>query len=433
MTQDGAAWLGAFDDAAWARLLRREAVDERLLVRSVTAGRVLGIGVDLTARMLEKPGSAGGILRRGLREARALHSRERRLVADGLHAIARLHGLLDAAVGPTADPALALWLTWMVQLGADVPTAEATWLERTGTTLDLGRTLDLRVAAARAGGTADEMIARVASIPVGTVPAFRRALGDDLRAFLVASADRAPVGLRPVPPMDRERLVARLAAADIEATPTRLSADGVTVPVGTDLTRALAGADVDHLVQDEASQAVAERATPRPGLRILDLCAGAGGKSLAMACRGARVTASDIRVEALHELRRRAGRAGLPVRVVGPPFLENEAPFDVVLVDAPCTGSGVWRRHPELRWRLADLAQLNTLQDTLMDQASAHVRPGGRLLFATCSMLREENEDRVDAFLVRHPEYTRAADVFATRPDRDGTDGFTLFELQRPA
>jgi 16S rRNA (cytosine967-C5)-methyltransferase len=429
VTDDGATWLGAFDDEAWARLLRREPVDERLLVRSVTAGRVLGIAVDLVERVLEKPGSAGGILRRGLREARALHSRERRLVADGLHALSRLHALIGAAVGPTSDPALALWLTWMVQLGADVPTAEATWRERTGTDLDLERTRDLRAAAG--GGTLDEVIARVGSIPLAAVPAFRRALGDDLRAFLVASADRAPIGLRPVPPMDRERLLTRLAAAEVPATPTVLASEGVVVPVGTDLTRALAGADVDHLVQDEASQAVAEIATPRPGLRILDLCAGAGGKSLAMACRGAKVTASDIRVEALHELRRRAGRAGLPVRVVGPPFLGNEPPFDVVLVDAPCTGSGVWRRHPELRWRLADLAELTALQDTLLDQATAYVRPGGRLLFATCSMLHEEGIDRIDAFLARHGAYTKVGTTLATRPDRDGTDGFTLFELER--
>ena len=128
---------------------------------------------------------------------------------------------------------------------------------------------------------------------------------------------------------------------------------------------------------------------------------------------------------------RRAGRAGLPVRVVGPPFLANEPAFDVVLVDAPCTGSGVWRRHPELRWRLVDLAELTALQDTLLDQATAYVRPGGRLLFATCSMLHEEGIDRVDAFLARNRSYTKVGTTLATRPDRDGTDGFTLFELER--
>ena len=151
-------------------------------------------------------------------------------------------------------------------------------------------------------------------------------------------------------------------------------------------------------VQDEGSQAVVAACRAAPGERWLDLCAGSGGKALALAALGARVTAHDASARRLAELPRRARRAKLRVEVAaGPP----EGAFDGVLVDAPCSGSGALQREPDARWRIdaAALRRLAAAQDAVLRAGAARVRPGGVLVYATCSLLREEGEERVAAFL----------------------------------
>jgi 16S rRNA (cytosine967-C5)-methyltransferase len=157
------------------------------------------------------------------------------------------------------------------------------------------------------------------------------------------------------------------------------------------------------------------------------------------------IVACDVRRNALANLTERAIRAGATIITTK---LANELKpseqFDIVLVDAPCSGTGTWRRQPELRWRLppSRLDELNTVQDALLSQAAAHVTPGGRLVYATCSILPRENEDRFTALLNRNPAFTpRAAaeiwrasgasatppgmdTIFAATPHRTGTDGF---------
>jgi 16S rRNA (cytosine967-C5)-methyltransferase len=185
---------------------------------------------------------------------------------------------------------------------------------------------------------------------------------------------------------------------------------------------------------------------------VLDLAAGAGGKSLALAAamqnRG-EILACDVRGEALFELEKRAGRAGATIIKTLP--LEHAQPgglFDLVLVDAPCSGSGTWRRQPELRWRLtpARLAELTDIQDRLLDQAASAVAPGGRLVYATCSILPAENQDRAEAFRARQPEFAPldlrqcwsgatlppglCAD-FRASPALTGTDGFYCAGFRR--
>lgn len=414
----------ALDDDTWARLIRAEPVDPRLLARALTAGRVRGIGIDLLGRMLARPHGASGVMRRGLREARALHSRERRFVGDALHAVARLHGLLGRAGDGSAE---ALWLVWCRVLGAEAGAVEAAAAEL-GVRVDVALAADLRVGLVGLAGEA--WVSAVASVPPSAVGPLVRALGASLPAFLVASAERAPIGLRPIAPRaDLAGLSDRLRAAGVDVTPTRVARGGLLVPAGTDLTQLTDGPDVDHLVQDDASQAVAERVVDAPGLRVLDLCAGAGGKSLTMATLGASVTASDVRQDALDELSRRADRAGLRVRVVPPDRLTGT--FDVVLVDAPCSGTGVWRRHPELRWRLDELPALAATQRDVLTRGASLVRPGGRLVYATCSVLEEEGADRVAAFLAEHAGWLPQGAPLATRPDRDSTDGFFALSLAR--
>ena len=172
-------------------------------------------------------------------------------------------------------------------------------------------------------------------------------------------------------------------------------------------------------VQDLASQAIGLAAAPRAGERWLDACAGAGGKTLQLADlmeRRGTVVASDIRAYKLEDLRRRARRAGFPNIVTrewdGKPFRgRRKESFDGVLVDAPCSCSGVWRRNPDGRWvlRPEEVAETARLQSSLLSAAATAVRPGGVLIYATCSIFAMENRERVREFLVEHADFSPEA------------------------
>jgi 16S rRNA (cytosine967-C5)-methyltransferase len=153
-------------------------------------------------------------------------------------------------------------------------------------------------------------------------------------------------------------------------------------------------------VQDEGSQAVVALCRPAPDERWLDLCAGSGGKALALAALGARVTAWDASARRLAELPRRARRAGVAVEVARDP---PAGAFDGVLADAPCSGSGALAREPDARWRIdaAALVRLTAAQDEVLESAAARVRRGGALVYATCSLFEDEGEARVAALLAR--------------------------------
>ena len=200
-------------------------------------------------------------------------------------------------------------------------------------------------------------------------------------------------------------------------------------------------------VQDLGSQLILALAAPAPGTRWLDACAGAGGKTLQLARLlgpAGKVDATDIRPSALAELRVRAARAGLHniATLAAPPA--GDRLYDAVLVDAPCSGSGTWRRHPHLRWQTtaADLRAQHERQLALLTRHAAHVRPGGRLVYATCSLAHTENEGTVAAFLAAHPEFrvTPPAESFgctvgglgtAVLPHVHDTDAFFVSILAR--
>lgn len=200
-------------------------------------------------------------------------------------------------------------------------------------------------------------------------------------------------------------------------------------------------------VQDLGSQMILEAVGIEPGGRWLDACAGAGGKSLQLAAiLGAkgRVEANDIRAEALQELGRRSARAGLAGRIAQPAGLSGL--YDGVLVDAPCSGSGTWRRSPHLKWvtTKARVEGCARLQWDLIRRFSAFVRPGGRLVYATCSLCRSENDEIVAKFLAANPHFAPApwAQTFAGEPRGHGLafwpaahdgDGFYAASLRRLA
>jgi 16S rRNA (cytosine967-C5)-methyltransferase len=186
-------------------------------------------------------------------------------------------------------------------------------------------------------------------------------------------------------------------------------------------------------LQDGASQAVVEALPLAPGTRVLDYCAGGGGKSLALAAHpGVDVCAHDISEARLGDLLPRAERAGTPVTLLATKAQMNrQAPFDIVLCDVPCSGSGSWRRAPDAKWRLdeARLRELSDVQSGILEEAAALVAPDGLLAYATCSVLRVENEAVIERFRAAHPEWKIAFRRGWTL--QDGTDGFFATHLKR--
>jgi 16S rRNA (cytosine967-C5)-methyltransferase len=205
-------------------------------------------------------------------------------------------------------------------------------------------------------------------------------------------------------------------------------------------------------VQDEGSQLIALACGAQDGERIVDLCAGAGGKSLALAAMapGAEILATDSNRARLSHLGPRAAKAGADIttRLLNPPHERAEladwqASADLVLVDAPCSGSGTWRRNPEGRWRLTRerLDRVTGLQERLLDMGADLVRPGGRLVYAVCSLLSQEGAGQIHAFLSRHsswimqetrPPFGRLdGQGTLLTPGHDRTDGFFFACLVR--
>jgi 16S rRNA (cytosine967-C5)-methyltransferase len=270
---------------------------------------------------------------------------------------------------------------------------------------------------------------------------------ESARELLAALNTRAPLDIRAnTAKTTREELATRLAEEGIETRPLRLAAAGLELVTRTNAFGLRAFQDGLFEVQDEASQLVAEITAPPVRGVVVDACAGAGGKTLALgAALGGkgRIVAFDIDPRKLAELRRRARRAGLAnVQAVSvqtgiPPMQAAR-----VLVDAPCSGLGVLRRNPEARWRLTpeEVGAFPARQLALLEQYAPLVEPGGRLIYATCTFLRAEDEGVVDTFLVRHDSFrvmpvkailgaARAAEMgdgtfLRTWPHRQGTDGF---------
>jgi 16S rRNA (cytosine967-C5)-methyltransferase len=265
-----------------------------------------------------------------------------------------------------------------------------------------------------------------------------------------ALLERAPLDLRAnAARTSRDALIGEFAGA--EATP--LSPWGLRLPADSrvDDHPAFAAGLVE--VQDEGSQLIALACEAAAGQRILDLCTGAGGKALALAAAapGARVLATDSNRARLAKLAPRAERAGATIetRLLSPPREVDELAdwresADVVLVDAPCSGSGTWRRNPEGRWRLTSerLDRLVATQSRLLDIAAEQVRPRGALVYAVCSLLSREGAAQIERFQSGRSSWISEGSLIAAgRPDgagrlltpgHDGTDGFFVARLRRP-
>jgi 16S rRNA (cytosine967-C5)-methyltransferase len=305
--------------------------------------------------------------------------------------------------------------------------------------------------------------------PAWLAPSFARAFGDRAATEGAALASRAPVDLRVnTLKADREKVLKALAR--FRAEPTPLSPVGVRLPAPEGPGRQPnVEAEPSHgkgwfEVQDEGSQIAALMAGAAPRLQVLDLCAGAGGKTLAMAAvmqNTGQIYAYDAKRAQLRPIFERMRRAGVRNGQVIDAGDEARlaalgARFDVVLVDAPCTGSGVWRRRPDAKWRIrpTSLPERQAEQRRVLTLARTLVKPGGRLTYVTCSVLPEENADVVGWLLETAPELrlTPFADTWrsalASEPPRSadgnertllltpashGTDGFFIATFERAA
>ena len=291
-----------------------------------------------------------------------------------------------------------------------------------------------------------------AGAPAGVVPQWLAAELSSLvsKAEWPALLGRGPLDLRVNGARaSREALLTQFPGSE----PTRVSPWGIRLPSDSRVDDQPAFRDGLVEVQDEGSQLIALACEAKDDERILDLCAGAGGKALALAAAapGATILATDSNRSRLSKLAPRAERAGAAIetRLLNPPnelteLAEWQASADLVLVDAPCSGSGTWRRNPEGRWRLTPerLERLLATQARLLDLAAELVQPGGRLVYAVCSLLSREGAGQIGGFLSRHSSWQMQETAIAAgrlngagrllTPGHDGTDGFFVARLGRP-
>ena len=291
--------------------------------------------------------------------------------------------------------------------------------------------------------------------------AMTRAFGAARADEAAALAARAPVDLRVnLLKSDPERTLKALSS--LLAEPVDLLPTALRMPALDPMTRSGAVETIPQFskgwfeVQDLGSQIAAASAGEVKGKQVLDLCAGGGGKTLALASamgNSGQIYAYDSDARRLADTIRRGDRAGvrnLQIRSpVNPDPLKGlEGKMDVVFIDAPCTGTGSWRRHPDTKWRLTPetLDKRMADQDAVLDAGAPFVKPGGRLVYVTCSVLPQEDEDRVQAFLARTPGFVSVpatADEKLTRyltpdgflrltPHSAGTDGFFVAVLEKP-
>ena len=295
--------------------------------------------------------------------------------------------------------------------------------------------------------------------------------GDDRVAEATAMASRAPLDLRVNTLKAKpEKILSSL--THLRAKPTPWSPIGLRIELGADARNPGIHAEEDFIkgaieVQDEGSQLAALLSAAKPGEQVIDLCAGAGGKTLALAAQmqgKGRLIATDHDKRQLAPIHERLSRAGVHNADVRTPkgkadaLADIKASADLVLIDAPCTGTGTWRRNPDAKWRMRPGALEVRLKDQIavLDRAAPLVKPGGRIAYITCSVLPVENGEQVRAFAGRHPEFSvvppeetvsvlwdkaeefaqaalRSDEGWLMTPRRTGTDGFFVSVLRKKA
>ena len=428
--------------------------------------------LELCARIEAERGGADAVIESYFRSRRYAGAKDRRAVSEKVYDVLRRRARLDWWIakaqndGPPADSGRARMIADLVLAGSASMDAVAELFngsrhcpaaldddERALATALCGRALD---------DAAMPDWVRL-EVPEWVWPELRGAWGERLAAEAAALNGPAPLDLRVnTLRAGRDEACRSLAVDGVEAEPTPISPVGLRIPRG----RVRIGSTVAFRnglveIQDEGSQIIALLTDARPGMTLVDFCAGAGGKTLALAASlgedGDGVIACDVssrRMQRMTVRLRRAGTRNVQRRVLAserdPWIAENAGSADRVLLDVPCTGT--WRRHPEAKWRLTPGAARAAVerQRQIVLSACRLVKPGGRLIYATCSLLPGENERQVDWLLARRPEFTPVpvGDVWAETlggpcpatgsmlrlsPASTGTDGFFAAVFKRRA
>lgn len=429
----------------------------------MTPAARIAAAIEVLDEIERAPGPADAVLASYTRTRRYIGAKDRAEIADLVYRQFRTRARLDwclRAAGAEPTPRLRV-LTLLVAEGETTAQALA---DR----LSMGR-----YAAAPLTQTESGLLERLAGAgldrpdmpervrlecPEWAEAELRRTLGDRFAEELTALRRAAPVDLR-VNRLKAERTAVRaiLAGEDVPSEPTPYAPSGLRLdrrrPVQA--TRAFRDGLVE--VMDEGSQLLALLVGAAPGMRVVDFCAGAGGKTLALAAEMAnkgQIVACDVEAARLERARRRLARAGVDIVECRPLSSERDkwvkraaGRFDRVLIDAPCSGTGTWRRAPDARWTgiAPAIADLTALQDRILASARRLVKPGGRLVYGTCSLLAAENEDRVEALLAAEPGFrivpardllpdvSGAGTYLRLSPATSGTDGFFGAVLERAA
>ncbi len=408
------------------------------------------------ATILKFDGPADVLMKLFFRSNPKLGQRDRGIIAEGIYYALRHYGTIRWAMKPFASPVKAPRLAALAALarqhGLDA-IAPSALRDETG------------------------MLKKVLETDLAKAPAHIRlelpqwlcdqiaASHEDAEALCLALEEGAPLDLRVnLMKADRQAVLDDINTQGVEAYATPYSPDGVRLPTKPGLTRWAIYQEGVVDVQDEGSQLIARLLTPRRREMVCDFCAGAGGKTLALGAlmrSTGSLYAFDVNEKRLAGLTPRMRRAGLtnvhPVAIRSeedPRVKRLQGKFDRVLIDAPCTGSGTLRRNPDLKWRLSpeELERINGIQKRVIEAASRLVKKGGRMVYATCSVIRRENQEVVEAFLAAHPDWrlvpahevlesqgvqlgeahwARFGGYFQMLPHLNGTDGFFGAVLER--
>jgi 16S rRNA (cytosine967-C5)-methyltransferase len=420
--------------------------------------------IELIDRILISARPADGVVLAFFRGRKFVGAKDRRAISDQAWRIQRQHARLTWLLGTEAPSARLL-------VAADLIANEGMNVDRLAGLFSGARhgpaplTQNERRMALRVADyvtRADMPRAVRLGVPYWVLPKLDEAFAANADAEIAALNDEAALDLRVnVLKAEREEVLQSLSEAGLAPEVTLLSPLGLRVRGRMNLAANPQFRAGLIEVQDEASQLCALLVDARPGHAVLDLCAGAGGKTLAMAAQmrnKGRIVACDVATGRLIRSKQRLRRAGVHNATLR--ILEGEHDkwlkrqkdtFDRVLVDAPCSGVGAWRRNPDARWRLKpeDLDNLAVVQRRVLDQAAPLVKKGGRLVYATCSLLPEENQGRVAEFLARDarfkpvpwqtvwPATVKTAppawdhDFLTLSPARNRTDGFFVAILER--
>jgi 16S rRNA (cytosine967-C5)-methyltransferase len=395
---------------------------------------------------------ADAVLSHYFRNHREIGARDRAFIAETAYAVLRRKRTLERLCGERVTPQrlVLVSLTRIAgynnrQLAGALDEDEVKWLDSLRE-----QRLDAGTLAERADlpdWLADRLLALMPE--------------DDVLQLARGMNQPAPLDLRVNPvKASREAVLDALSAEGIEAETCPYAPLGIRLKKKPSLAKHPLFLDGSFEVQDEGSQLLGHLLQPKRGEMVMDFCAGAGGKTLllgALMRSSGRLYAFDVSDKRLSKLKPRLARSGLSNVHPGVIAHENDqkvkrlaGKFDRVLVDAPCSGLGTLRRNPDLKWRQSpeSIAELREKQAAILASASRLVKPGGRLVYATCSILPEENTEIVDAFLAAHPDFARksAAEVLAQQsigldtgmelrllPHVHGTDGFFAAVLEKQA